>query len=402
VLLLTSRVQSIRNTKLPLIIRLLILLALPLAVYSSGSAASLEGKVMEVVDGENIAVLSQGHLVKVKLLAVASPDQKQSYAGIARQHLADLVLNKYVVVRYSALREGFIVGQVLLEKMDIGAQMLRDGVGWYNKSDETLLDEIERRIYQGSESAARNERRGLWQDVAPVAPWDYRKAQLAAVTPARVEPVPTYNTVREHLTRDPAPVRRGTQAGLSSEDLMGGSLQPGSLAGKPDIKPISADGTPGHWLRFQPADKHFSILVPSDGVQITYPVLDAQGKTTDFNYLAGNNDKTVYFVMWTQGPNGSSTDDSAAAEAIAGMLAGLKRMTEGSGGIAVSARPGRSLKLMAYAGREYALDIGPVSAAVRILSKKIGEEREIFMLFVMNAADGETTGDNFFNSFKIR
>ena len=46
---------------------------------------------MDVVDGEDIAVLSQGHLVKVKLIAVAAPDKNQTFAGIARQHLADLI-----------------------------------------------------------------------------------------------------------------------------------------------------------------------------------------------------------------------------------------------------------------------------------------------------------------------
>ena len=83
-----SGAKLIRITILPFILRILFLVALPLAVFSSGSAASLEGKVMEVVDGEDIAVLSQGHLVKVKLIAVAAPDKNQSFAGISRQHLA--------------------------------------------------------------------------------------------------------------------------------------------------------------------------------------------------------------------------------------------------------------------------------------------------------------------------
>ena len=138
---------------------------------------------MDVVDGEDLAVLSQGHLVKIKLVGVASPQVNQSYGAIARQHLADLILNKYVVVRYSSLRDGYIVGQVLLEGMDIGAQMLRDGVGWYNKADEANLSDIERQIYEKSQDAARSERRGLWQDESPVAPWDFGKAPLAPTAP---------------------------------------------------------------------------------------------------------------------------------------------------------------------------------------------------------------------------
>src|SRR5882762_5089587 len=114
---------------LPRVSRLLFLLALPLAVCSSGSASSLQGKVSEVVDGESIAVISQNHPVKVRLVGVAAPEKSQSFASVARQHLADLILNKYVVVRVSSLRDGLLVGQVQLGDMDVCAQMLRDGVG---------------------------------------------------------------------------------------------------------------------------------------------------------------------------------------------------------------------------------------------------------------------------------
>ena len=49
-----SRTKLTRKINVRHVIRILFLLALPLAVFSSGSAASLEGKVVEVVDGEDI------------------------------------------------------------------------------------------------------------------------------------------------------------------------------------------------------------------------------------------------------------------------------------------------------------------------------------------------------------
>ena len=357
---------------------------------------------MDVVDGEDIAVLSQGHLVKVKLIAVAAPDKNQTFAGIARQHLADLILNKYVVVRYSALRDGYIVGQVLFEKMDVGAQMLRDGVGWYNKSDETLLGELERRVYQGSQDAARGERRGLWQEESPVSPWDYRKAQLAPV-PKLEAPAPpaNFNTVQAHLARQPSSLRRGAEAGLSSEDLMGGVVRPGSVAGKPDVKPLFSDGAPGRWLRYQPSDKHFSILAPSDGVQITVPVLDDQGKSLDLHYVIGTVGTSFYYLLWTKGPNGDSTDASTAAAAIEGLLTGVNRSTEDIG-LVVTAKPNGILHLAGYGGRQYSLDAGLATGIVRILSKQIGDDREVFLLCELNAIGSEPTGPDFLDSFKIR
>lgn len=394
-----SRKKLTRKQNVSLTIRLFFLLALPLAVFSSGSAASLEGKVTDVTDGEDLAVLSQGHLVKVKLVGVASPDKNQSYAAIARQHLADLILNKYVVVRYSALRDGYIVGQVLLGPMDVSAQMLRDGVGWYNKSDEANLSEVERQVYQGSQDAARGERRGLWQEDAPVSPWDYRKAQLAPPPPKALPP--TYNTTVQHLPRQPAQARRGTQAGLSSEDLMGGVVRAGSVAGRPEVKQLSSDGAPGRWLKYQPADKHFSILAPSDGVEITVPVLDSVGNKIDLHYLMGVAGTSFYYLVWTREANGNSTDASTAAQVVESMVNGINKTTE-KAGMFVTVTPGRVLNINGYGGRQYALDAGLASGVVRVVSKQIGDEREVFLLCVMSPADTEASGPDFLNSFKIR
>lgn len=388
---LTSRAKPTYKMTIPHVIRLLFLFALPLAICSPGSAASLQGKVAEVVDGGTIAVVSANHLLKVRLIAVAAPEQNQSYADVARQHLSDLILNKYVVVSYSALRDGYLVGQVLCGDMDVGAQMIRDGVAWYDKSDEQRLSESEQRIYASSQAAARNERRGLWQDESPMSPWDFRKALIATANTSIMSPL-----------REPSPIRRGNQAGLSSEDLMGGMIGPGSISGKPDIRPLSREGVAGRWLRYQPADRHFSILAPSDGVEMSYQVLGPQGKILDIHYVIGSSDRTIYFLTWAKGPNGISTDASAAADAVNSMLSELNRVREQRDHILVTATPGRVLRLNSYEGREYALTTGSVSGVIRALSKQIGDEREVFLIGLLNAPGTAAPDDKFLDSFKIR
>ncbi len=130
--LLTNGAKLTHQTNARRLVRILLLLALPLAVCSSGSAASLQGQVTDVFDGESIAILTQTHtLIKVKLIGAAAPAKDQAYAEIARQHLSNMILKKIVMVRYSAWREGHVVGQVLLGDMDVCAQMIRDGVAWY-------------------------------------------------------------------------------------------------------------------------------------------------------------------------------------------------------------------------------------------------------------------------------
>ncbi len=372
------------------LIKVMLLVALLMSVYTLGSASALEGQVAEVVDGGTITVISLKRPVKVRLIGIAALDPDQPYADVARQHLSDLILNKYVVVRSSRLQDGYLIGKVFLGDMDVAAQMIRDGVAWYDKPDESHLGVLEQQLYDASEQAARNERRGLWHDTSPMAPWEFRKAQLAKLNPTPVS-----------LPRPQARTRGGSHAGLSSDDLMGGVVGPGSIAGQPNVKRISPDSAPGEWVRYQPASRHFSILAPSDGVELSYPVLDGQTNVVELHYVIGNNDGNLYVLMWAKGSNDNATDASAAADTVKGLVGGINRSIERAGqGFVVTANPVRDLTLSGYAGRQYKLSGGPASGSIRVFSKQIGDQRELFMLCVLNGPAG-SSGDQFLNSFRI-
>jgi micrococcal nuclease len=374
--------------KVPNLIKVMLLVALLMSVYTLGSASALEGQVAEVIDGGTITVISLKRPVKVRLIGVAALEPSQPYADMARQHLSDLILNKYVVVRSSRLQDGYLIGRVLLGDMDVAAQMIRDGVAWYDKPDESHLGVLEQQLYDASEQAARNERRGLWHDASPIAPWEFRKAQLARLNPTPVSPRPQART-------------RGGNHALSSDDLMGGVVGPGSMTGQPTVKRISPDSAPGEWVRYQPASRHFSILAPSDGVELSYPVLDGQTNVVELHYVIGNNDGNLYVLMWAKGSNDNATDASAAADTVKGLVGGINRSIERAGqGFVVTANPVRDLTLSGYAGRQYKLSGGPASGSIRVFSKQIGDQRELFMLCVLNGP-ARSSGDQFLNSFRI-
>lgn len=147
-----------------------------LCIGESSYAASLYGTVTEINDGDTITILCLKRPLKVRLMAIDAPDKDQPYADLARQHLSDLTIGKFVAVEYTGLgQNALIIARVTWNDMDIGAQMIRDGVAWYDKDNNSHLSEDERQIYAQSEVAARNEKRGLWQDEMPVAPWEFRK-----------------------------------------------------------------------------------------------------------------------------------------------------------------------------------------------------------------------------------
>src|SRR5215217_5102949 len=140
-------------------------------------AASLFGKVIEVNSGDVLTITNLNRPVRVKLLGVDAPEMNQSFGDVAKKHLADLVLDKSVLVEYSGIAaDSSLTGRVLLNDADIGAQMIRDGAAWFD-THSNRLSVTDRDVYQQSEQAARNERRGLWQEENPTAPWEFIRAQ---------------------------------------------------------------------------------------------------------------------------------------------------------------------------------------------------------------------------------
>lgn len=139
-------------------------LAFSLLVSGSATAGSLAGTLTEIHDGDTITIICLKRPLQVHLMGIVAPEKEQAYAEVSRQHLSDLILNKQVVVEYSGLgANALIVGTVFLKETDVGAQMIRDGVAWYDKPYDTILTENQRQMYAACELAARNEHRGVWQ-----------------------------------------------------------------------------------------------------------------------------------------------------------------------------------------------------------------------------------------------
>src|SRR5829696_9038127 len=157
---------------------------------SSVEASTLFGQVTEINGGDVITVFNLNRPVRIKLLAVDAPEEDQAFGGVAKKHLSDLVYDKSVLVEYWGIAaDGSLVGRVMLNNADIGAQMIRDGAAWFDPNNQGRLSVADREIYQQSELAARNERRGLWQADAPIAPWEFVKARAL-----RREPVASLNS----------------------------------------------------------------------------------------------------------------------------------------------------------------------------------------------------------------
>lgn len=133
----------------------------------------LTGEVVAVADGDTLTVLVEGHdQVKIRLDQIDAPERKQPYGTASREALAALCHRQQAsVVVTDVDRYGRSVGVVTCQDVDANRRQIETGMAWaYRKYlREPGLLEIE--------AQARALRRGLWQDDAPVPPWEWRRAR---------------------------------------------------------------------------------------------------------------------------------------------------------------------------------------------------------------------------------
>ncbi|AAZ97635.1 nuclease (SNase-like) [Thiobacillus denitrificans ATCC 25259] len=140
-----------------------------LLAASSAALADFSGTVVRIVDGDTLDVLVQNRPVRVRLAQIDAPERRQAYGTRARQALSAMVFRRVVTVSDAgADHYGRRLGTVFVAGMNINAAMVDRGMAWAYRQylrDRSLI---------GLEQQARAERRGLWNDPAPVTPWFFR------------------------------------------------------------------------------------------------------------------------------------------------------------------------------------------------------------------------------------
>ncbi|MEY2619149.1 MAG: Thermonuclease precursor [Pseudomonadota bacterium] len=148
------------------------------ALAIAGAAAdTLAGRVVGVSDGDTVTVLDANKRThKIRLLGIDSPEKKQPFGERAKQSLSDLVYDKQVSVEGGKQdRYGRALGKIVLDGQDINLEQVRRGMAWHYKQYARDQSPQDRMAYAEAETAARQQRVGLWQDAQPVPPWSFRR-----------------------------------------------------------------------------------------------------------------------------------------------------------------------------------------------------------------------------------
>jgi micrococcal nuclease len=149
---------------------LLTLLALSAA---APARADFRGRVVGIVDGDTIDVLRGGRPERIRLAGIDCPEKAQPYGSRARQATATLAFGADVhVLDKERDRYGRTVGEVVLgDGRSLNRELVRQGWAWWYRqySQDRALGDLE--------IVARMERRGLWADLQPMPPWEWRARQ---------------------------------------------------------------------------------------------------------------------------------------------------------------------------------------------------------------------------------
>lgn len=140
------------------------------------SAETIEGRVVSVADGDTITILSADFIQhKIRLAGIDAPEKNQAFGQRSKQSLSNLVFGKVVQVqtnkRDKYKRE---VGQVFIDGNDANLEQVKLGMAWHYKAYEKEQSADAQKVYADAENEAKAARLGLWADLVPVAPWDFR------------------------------------------------------------------------------------------------------------------------------------------------------------------------------------------------------------------------------------
>jgi endonuclease YncB( thermonuclease family) len=145
-------------------------------------ARDFDGRVVGIQDGDTVTVLDavkQQH--RIRIAGIDAPEKAQAFGAAAKENLARLAFEKQAEVRCNKHdRYGREVCNVYVGARDVGLEQVRSGHAWWYREYAREQSPEDRKVYETAESEARGARRGLWHDVSPTPPWDWRRQARGA------------------------------------------------------------------------------------------------------------------------------------------------------------------------------------------------------------------------------
>lgn len=335
-------------------------------------ANTLQAIVVEVSDGKTITVENTGRRIKVVLKAAEAPENDQPYGDAARLHLAGFVLNHQVTVEYTGLGAGaMLIARVFYEDRDIGLQMIRDGVAWFDRNYESELGAQAQRLYADSEQAARSEHRGIWQESSPVPPWEWRQAKAD-------------KSEKGAITSTAAP-RKSASTNVAQPVIT-----------TPVVKTRSVKTEAPKWPIFSPSDNLFSLRMPGVAREFSAEVAVPNGRSINANFRWVNHLKIGYLAVWASGPY-----QNEALSALFDRTVDALNDAAAAHGLPCEFFQEKDNSMSGYTGRRYKVRGCFFNGAIRNYFKIEGKTMKVIFVGVMSVVPDDPAVKEFLESFTI-
>ena len=159
--------------------RLLLILWLLLIGVSAAQAEVFSAKVIAVIDGDTILIIRPNHRPeKVRLLNIDAPEKSQAFGAQSAQSLSAMVLKRQVKIQVTDEDHyGRLLGEVAVDGQNVNEEQVKRGMAWeysgFSKNHRYVILQNE----------AQQAHRGLWQQTAPQAPWQWRRTHTSNRSP---------------------------------------------------------------------------------------------------------------------------------------------------------------------------------------------------------------------------
>jgi len=147
-------------------------IGIALACVHPTAAAQFEARIVHVIDGDTLDLMTANARLRVRLVDIDAPERKQPHGHRSRQSLIAICGGEFARVDTKGRdRDKNMLAVVRCNGTDAGAEQVRLGMAWVIERDAASDSPL-----HALQAEARAARRGLWADKEPVPPWDWRGA----------------------------------------------------------------------------------------------------------------------------------------------------------------------------------------------------------------------------------
>jgi micrococcal nuclease len=145
------------------------MILLMLTCCSTSLAAGWRGKVVEVIDGDQIRVRRGQVKQIIRIYGIDAPEPRQPFGEQAQRFVADAILEKVVSVEpVGKTSIGILIARIKIGPKTISEELLKAGLAWQYRTQDTTS------AYEEMERAARSAGLGLWAVKGRIPPWTWR------------------------------------------------------------------------------------------------------------------------------------------------------------------------------------------------------------------------------------